>query len=113
VEPTLAQLVEAVTAFMNELTPGLSVLIAMGVGIGTAFGILVFIGKQIEWAFDYSDARKSKDEEEKPKRKAKNDELVFSDEAIDERMQELHGIGDDGEMIFITFEDEEMNVRGR
>jgi hypothetical protein len=97
----------------NEWVPVFSVIVGIGLIITFTITALVAIGNVITASYEFTrqelGKRKSKDEEEKPKRKAKwvNGVLIREGDWINESLMEP----DDGEIVYFEFEDEEV-MRG-
>jgi hypothetical protein len=97
----------------NEWMPVFSVVVAIGLIIAFAITGLVAIGNVIRASYEFTrhepGKRKSKDEEEKPKRKFVNGILMREGDWINEALMEP----EDGDIVYYEFEDEEERIEHR
>jgi hypothetical protein len=97
----------------NEWVPVFSVVVAIGLIITLAITALVAIGSVIRASYEFTrhelGERKSKDEEETPKRKFVNGVLMREGDWINEALMEP----EDGDIVYYEFEDEEERIEHR
>jgi hypothetical protein len=94
---------------VNEIIP-LSLAICVAVAISTALLMLDLIMRRMAVSLlEQWDFRKSKDEEETPKRKFVNGILMREGDWINEALMEP----EDGDIVYYEFEDEEERIEHR